>query len=121
MGSFSAVCGVPDFDGDGSVYDGGTLIPNSAWVVGGSSTPVEIYYGDLLPFNRRHIFNGLASFEFSPAARVFVEAKYAKVKAKTLSQPEYDFYTYLSPDNAYLQERFGDVMTVGGAYVTGRD
>lgn len=116
-----ALDGVPDFDGDGSIYDGGTLIPNSAWVLGGSSTPVEIYYGDLLPLNRRHIFNGLASFEFSPAARVFVEAKYAKSKAKTLSQPEYDFYSYLFPDNAFLQQRFGEELTVGGAYITGRD
>jgi outer membrane receptor protein involved in Fe transport len=110
---------LPDFDGDGSPYDRGTPV-GSGWVLGGTSTPVEIYYGDLLPYNRRHVFNGLASFEVSPALRFFAEGKFAKTRAKTYSQPDYDFYTYLLPDNAYLLDRFGD-QAPAGAYVTGRD
>lgn len=112
---------VPDFDGDGSVYDGGTPLVNEAWTLGGSSTPVESYYGDVLPLNRRNVFNALASFEFSPAARIFAEAKYAKGRAFTYGQPEYDFYTYLWGDNAFLQQKFGEDMAAGGAFITGRD
>jgi outer membrane receptor protein involved in Fe transport len=35
-----------------------------------------------------------------------------------VSQPTYDFFTYLAPDNAYLVQRYGTVNTVGGAYVS---
>ena len=92
----------PDFTGEGGVYDLGSYVPGTAFTIGGSSTPRESYFGDYLPYTRRHIANALASFEFSPALRVYAEGKYVRSSAHTFAQPTYDFYTTLFEDNAYL-------------------
>jgi outer membrane receptor protein involved in Fe transport len=86
-----ALDGIPDYNGSGAVYDRGRILRGTAFTVGGSSTPREIYYGDYTPFNRRHIANAMASFELSPAFRVFAEGKYVATRAYTQSQPTYDF------------------------------
>lgn len=117
---------VPDFEGEGGIYDGGTIVPGSSFTIGGSSTPQDIYFGDFTPGSRRHIANAIGSFEFSPALRVFGEAKYVRARADTVSQPIYDFFTFLEADNAYLNNRFGTQIAANpdyqfGAYVTGRD
>jgi iron complex outermembrane recepter protein len=109
--------GIPDYTGSGTVYDRGQIVRGTAFTIGGSSTPREIYYGDYTPFNRRHIGNAMASFEFSPALRLFAEGKYVATKAYTQSQPTYDFFTYMAPDNAFLQERFG-ALADGGALIS---
>lgn len=98
---------VPDFTGEGTVYDPGSYVPGTAFTIGGDSTPREIYYGDNTPYTRRHIANLMGSFEFSPALKVHADVKYVKSKAWTMSQPTYDLYTVLQPDNYYLQQRFG--------------
>lgn len=99
--------GIPDFTGDGKVYDRGTIIRGSGLAQGGDSTPVAGYQGDLAPKTDLHNVNLLASYEFSPAFRVFFEGKYVHSKNFTIAQPSFDFFTYLTPDNAFLQERFG--------------
>jgi len=106
---------VPDFTGEGTPYDLGTYVPGTAFTVGGDSTPREIYYGDYTPYSRRHIANAMASFEVSPALKLHAELKYVKSKAWTESQPTYDLYTELAPDNAYLVERFGAALASNGA------
>ena len=110
---------VPDFTGEGGVYDPGTYVSGSPFTIGGSSTPQDSYFGDYTPYTRRHIANMLASFKVSPALRVFAEGKYVRTYANTDGQPSYDFYTYLYPDNAYLNAKFPGATD--GAYVTGRD
>lgn len=105
--------GIPDYTGSGTVYDRGTLLRGDAFTIGGSSTPQEIYFGDYLPSTRRHLVNGLASFEVSPALKLFGEAKYVSTKSMTQAQPTFDFMTYLQPDNAFLLERFGDLAPDG--------
>ncbi len=101
--------GIPDFDGDGRVYDRGTALPGTGGraVNSTSNTPTAGYFGDFAPYLERHNLNLLASYEFSPAVRFFAEAKYVRTNAETLSQPSFDFFTYLAPDNYYLQQRFG--------------
>lgn len=94
--------GVPDFTGEGGIYDRGRLLPGTAFTVGGSSTPRESYYGDFTPYTRRHIANLMARYEFSPALEVYAEGKYVRSTAYTFAQPTYDFLTVLQPDNAYL-------------------
>jgi outer membrane receptor protein involved in Fe transport len=111
---------VPDFTGEGKVYDTGNYVPNTFFTIGGDSTRQDIYFGDSLPQNERHIFNGLATFEFSPALRVFAEGKYVRSKAGTFQQPIYDLYIVLYGDNAFLNQRFGSNV-VGDALLTGRD
>jgi len=109
---------VPDFTGEGGIYDLGTYIPGSAFTIGGSSTPRESYFGDFTPYTRRHIANVMASFEVTPDLKLFAEGKYVRSKARTLSQPSYDFYTTLFSDNAYLAERFGPDAAPDGATIT---
>ena len=105
----------PDRTGEGGIYDLGTYVPGSAFTVGGSSTPVESYYGDYLPYIRRHIGNVMGKFEFSPALEIYAQAKYVRSTAYTFAQPTYDFYTELAPDNAYLIQRYGAAAITGPA------
>lgn len=99
--------GIPDRTGEGGIYDRGSLLPGTAFTIGGSSTPRETYYGDFTPYSRRHIANAMARYEFSPAFELYAEGKYVRSTAYTFAQPTYDFFTELAPDNAYLQQRFG--------------
>lgn len=113
-----ALDGVPDFTGNGLVYDRGTILPSSGGrTIGGSGTPTAGYFGDLLPSLQRHNVNALFSYEFSDAVKLFAEGKYVKTTAFTLYQPTFDFFTFLAPDNAYLAQRFGD-LGAGGALVS---
>jgi iron complex outermembrane recepter protein len=100
--------GVPDFTGSGLVYDRGVLLRSAAGrAIGGSNTPTAGYFGDLQPKSQRHSGNVLASFEFSPALRIFAEGKYVQAKAFSVGQPSFDFFTILAQDNAFLEDRFG--------------
>lgn len=109
--------GIPEFTGSGTVYDRGRLLPGGL-SQGGSSTPLAGYQGDLQPKNRIHNINALTSFEFSPALRLFAQGKYTNTKSYTVAQPSFDFFTYLAPDNAYLNDRFGAAQSVDGALIS---
>lgn len=110
--------GVPDFTGSGLVYDLGTYLPQSGGMTqGGSSTPRAGYYGDIMPASTKHSVNALFSYEFSPALRLYAEGKYVNVKALSVGQPGFDFYTILAQDNYYLNQRFGGNV-VGDAYMS---
>lgn len=111
--------GIPDFNGSGQVYDRGLVLRSaSGRAVGGSNTPTAGYFGDLQPSQTRHAFNMLTSYEFSPAFRVYGEGKYVESKAYSVGQPSFDFFTYLAPDNAYLNDRFGIDATANGALLS---
>ena len=60
----------------------------------------------------------MSSFEVSPALRIFAEGKYVNTKAFTISQPSFDFYTFLAPDNAFLINRFGSDTAPDGALLS---
>ncbi|WEK48094.1 MAG: TonB-dependent receptor [Candidatus Andeanibacterium colombiense] len=99
--------GVPEFNGDGTPYDLGSYVPGTSYTIGGDSTPIESYYGDYTPYSRKHIGNIFAHFDVSNELQFYAEGKYVKSKAWTESQPTYDLYTLLQPDNAYLAQTFG--------------
>ena len=66
--------------------------------------------------SRRSIANDvnlLATYEFSPALKLFGEGKYVHIDAFTLVQPSFDFFTQLAPDNYYLKQRFGNAAPIG--------
>ncbi|RYD66482.1 MAG: TonB-dependent receptor [Sphingomonadales bacterium] len=109
---------VPDFTGSGGVYDVGRYLGSGGLTQGGSSTPTAGYQGDLQPDNRIHNVNLLTSFEFSPAFRLFAQGKYTNTKSFSVAQPSFDFYTYLAPDNAFLNQRFGTAASANGAYLS---
>ena len=108
---------VPDFTGEGGVYDPGNYVPGTPFTIGGSSTPQDSYFGDYTPYTKRHIANLLTSFKVSPALRLFAEGKFVRTYARTASQPTYDFYTYLNPDNAYLNAKFPDAVKAATGFV----
>jgi iron complex outermembrane recepter protein len=111
--------GIPDFTGSGLPYDRGTVLVSAAGrAVGGSNTPTAGYFGDLQPKTQRHAANILATFEVSPALRLFAEGKYVQAKAFSVGQPAFDFFTFLAPDNAYLINRFGAGAAPGGALLS---
>lgn len=111
--------GVIDFDGDGRVYDPGQALRGTGGraINSTSNTPTAGYFGDFEPYLERHNVNGLFSFEFSPAVKLFAEGKYVRTKSFTEIQPSFDFATFLTPDNVFLQQRFG-AAAVNGAFVT---
>ena len=110
--------GVIDFDGDGMPYDGGTFLSGTGGRATNSTsnTPTAGYFGDIDPALERHNVNLLTSFEFSPAFRFFGEGKYVRINAFTEVQPSFDFGTFLTADNFYLQQRFG-AAAANGAFV----
>ena len=111
--------GIPEFTGSGRPYDRGiVLLSAGGRAVGGSNTPLAGYFGDIAPAVRRHVGNFIGSYEFSPAFRLYAEAKYARVSAFSVGQPAFDFFTFLEPDNAFLRQRFGTAATVDGALIT---
>jgi iron complex outermembrane recepter protein len=111
--------GIPDFTGSGLPYDRGTVLVSAAGrAVGGSNTPTAGYFGDLVPRTQRHSGNILASFEVSPALRLFAEGKYVRATAFSVGQPSFDFFTFLEPDNAFLNDRFGAGAAPGGALLS---
>lgn len=92
--------GAPVFNGDGTLYDGGTFLPGSGRVIGGDSTPVASYGGDLQPEKDAHIVNLLASYEFTPSLRLFAEGKYARTEAYTEAQPTFDSMLFISAEQS---------------------
>lgn len=109
--------GIPDFTGSGKPYDRGRLL-DGPFVEGGNGTPLAGYGGYLAPRSRTHNVNLLGSFRVSDALRVFAQGKYVNIKSETEGQPNYDFFTYLTPDNAYLNDRFGAGETTQGAFLS---
>lgn len=111
--------GVPDFTGEGTPYNRGLILPGTGGrTLGGSGTTTAGYFGDFVPELERHNVNALGSFTFSPAFRLFFEGKYVHTEAFTISQPSFDFFTYLAPDNAFLIQRFGAGAAPDGAFIS---
>jgi outer membrane receptor protein involved in Fe transport len=106
----------PDFQGTGAVYDEGFPLNGSGgYTVGGSSTPVAGYQGDLFPELKRSIADVIGHFDFSDRMTLFGELKLAEVRATTLSQPSYDVLQYVAADNAYMPAAIRDAIVPGAA------
>lgn len=105
----------PDFRGGGEPYDRGTFLPQSGFLgVGGSSTPIAAYQGDLQAKTNSHIVNAFTHFEISPALRLFAEGKYLHSTAFTIAQPSFDFYNFLSADNPFMPQSIRDAVSSYG-------
>jgi iron complex outermembrane recepter protein len=97
---------ISDLTGSGAPYDYGLML-GDGFQQGGSGTPVAWYTGDLLPRIEQHNVNLLGSFEITPSARLYGEAKYATTDAQTTASPNFDFGYALYPDNVYLADLLG--------------
>jgi iron complex outermembrane receptor protein len=106
---------VPDFTGSGGIYDRGTVLPATGFTQGGSGTALAGYQGDLQPETRRHSLNLFSHFDINDRLRVFAEAKYVRSKNYTLSQPTFDFFSYISADNPFIPDVIRDAIVPGAA------
>ena len=94
---------VPDYIGNGQRYDRGIVLDGSGgYAVGGSSTQVDGYQGDLFPSLKRYIVNGLGHFDVNDHLTLFAEAKFAEVRAHSLSQPTFDVYQFIDAENPFM-------------------
>ena len=105
-----------DFEGSGGVYDRGFVLENSGgYTQGGSSTPIDGYQGDLFPELKRHLFNVLGHFDVSDSLTLSAEAKYVRSEARSVVQPTYDFYLFMTPDNPFMPQSIRDAIVPGAA------
>ncbi len=109
---------VPEFDGDGNIFDNGVDM-GEGFVQGGSSTLVSRYYNDLFPKIERHVVNGLAHFDVSDGLTLFAEGKYANVRSFSLAQPTFEYGTFIEADNPYLPANIAAAIdpALGGVLV----
>ena len=93
-------------DNGGNVvpFDGGTYVPYF-YSQGGNATRVADYRPDLLPEINRDVVNVLAHFDLTDKITLFGEGKWANIKSFSLSQPTFDYYVRILPDNAFLPEQ----------------
>lgn len=108
----------PNFTGDGREYDRGTILKQSGgYTIGGSSTPVDGYQGDLFPELERHLFNVLGHYEVSDALTFLAEGKYVRAHSYTVSQPSFDYYLFQTPDNPFMPQTIRDAIRPGRAAI----
>lgn len=118
--------GFPDYlvgaGGQLVAYDPGSFVPDF-YQQGGNGTLVSDYGNDMLPQIRRHVVNGIARFEISPAAEVFVEGKYANIKSFSLGQPTFDYYLLIPEDNPYIPDALRPTIAAlgNGGVLVNRD
>lgn len=105
-------------NGDGEIYDSGRPIFGTSLTIGGSGTLRERFVMDILPESRRHLVNALAYHEFSQSLTVRADVKYVSSHSRTDVQPTTDLFTYLAPDNFYLNNFIGEENSVGGAMIS---
>ncbi len=113
---------VPDFMGDGRVYDQGVLIPTGLYQIGGSGTPVATYGGEILPKVDRYVGNVLLNYELSDKLRVFAQGKYARVESASPGQNTFDFTLRVRDDNPFLPANLRTIIAAnGGEALVNRD
>lgn len=111
--------GVPDFDGDGSVWDPGT--PVGYYATGGSATPVAGYVGDLSPRIRRQAVNLLGHLDFSDALKLSLEGKFVQTHATTNDQYTGDYPSHIAADNPFIPASIRPFVTADGLSITRDD
>lgn len=93
--------GAPDYNGAGQPWDPGTFVP-PFFQVGGSGTLQDEYVGDLLPKSERTATNLFLNYKITPNVRLFSELKFVRVDTSSQSQPSFDFFLTINPDNPFV-------------------
>lgn len=116
---------VSAFRGDGLPYNGGTFLPSSGFLSTGGpdtdDTPVGDYQGDLQAKTEHHSINLLTSYQLTDTISFFAEGKYVNSNNFTISQPSFDFYTWIPADNAFVPQPIRDALVPGGFAFYGID
>jgi outer membrane receptor protein involved in Fe transport len=124
----------PDFNCDGSPWDFGDLPPQTVgggqdfpilpfYQVGGDATPQDDYLGlsTILPEIERTAVNAFINYEFSDRLQFFSELKYVKADVFNESQPSFDFFLFIEPDNPFVPAALQGVPLPDGGYYMSRD
>ncbi len=105
--------GVPDFRGDGQVYNPGT--PASYYATGGDATPVAGFVGDILPRIRRHAVNLLTHYDVSDAAKLSLEGKFVQTNATTFDSYTGNYPATFTLDNPFMPASIRNAALAAGS------
>jgi len=113
--------GLPDYIGStGAPWDPGRFVPDF-YQQGGSGTLQSDYRGDLLPQVTRNIGNVIAHFDVSDKLTLYAEGKYAHTVSFSISQPTFDYYILINPDNPYIPSALQPIVAEAGGALLNRD
>jgi outer membrane receptor protein involved in Fe transport len=93
--------GVPDLRPNGAPYEIPLFI-EPFLSQGGSGTLNADYIGDLKSKDQRTVASAFMHYDINDAARFFAELKFAHSKSFGYSQPTFDYYMYMTPDNPFM-------------------
>lgn len=101
------------FNGDDTPFDRG-VIPapdpddvfsapiDPFFQIGGDGTPQRDYIGDLMPEQERYAVNTLLTWRLLDRVRVTADLKYVQTQSFAASQPTFDFFAEIAPDNPFI-------------------
>ena len=102
------------FNGDGSLYDPGILLPQSGFLaIGGDNTRAGSYQGDLQAKTEHLSLNAFFNYELTDRVRFFAEGKYVRSDSFTVAQPSFDLYTFVPQDNPFIPDAVAAEITPG--------
>ncbi|WP_278069631.1 TonB-dependent receptor plug domain-containing protein [Brevundimonas sanguinis] len=103
------------FNGDGTPWNDGLWVGTGYLMLGGDGTALADVDTDLVPGLTRSGLNATMNYAFSPALRLFGEAKYVRVDTDFQSQAPFDYALSISVDNPYMPAPiYNDAMAPGG-------
>jgi outer membrane receptor protein involved in Fe transport len=98
--------GIMDFDGNtDDLWDVGPFpngIQSFTFQQGGSGTPVAGYGRDLIGETDRFAVNLFGHYDVASNVRFFTEQKFVITEGLSFSQPTFDLFLFLSPDNPFI-------------------
>lgn len=112
--------GLPDYLSSGAPFNHGVFVPDF-YQQGGDGTLQSDYRGDLLPKVVRNIGNFIAHYDISPALTLYAEGKYAHTLSYSISQPTFDYYIHVDPENPYIPDALKSVIADAGSALLNRD
>ena len=110
---------IPEFDGDGSVWDEGLLL-DPIYQQGGDGAPVVEFLSDLLPEKERYTLNLFADYNLSDSVNLFSEFAYTNSDASGEFEPIFDFVLVLPSDSPFVPANIS-AAAVGNPLVVSRD
>ena len=99
------------------------LVATETNQIGSDGVPETANYQSLIPETERYDVNLLSSFEVSPAARIFIELKYAHTESFATISNVNSFYDllYIAPDNPFIPAVLQPEANAAGGLFMSRD
>ncbi|MFT4713843.1 MAG: iron complex outermembrane receptor protein [Candidatus Azotimanducaceae bacterium] len=110
---------IPEFNGDGSVWDAGRFI-DPIHQQGGDGAPIVEFLSDLLPKQERQAINLLVDFDLSEGLNIFSEFAYSKNSSDAAFEPIFDFVLAIFPGGAFTPAHI-ELAAAGSPVLVSRD